>query len=100
VSELTAAVSEALANVRQHAGPDARAWVVVEDLGEAVAVCVRDDGAGIAAERLGEAASEGRLGVAQSIRGRVRDLGGRVDLHTAPGEGTEWEITIDKPGRA
>jgi signal transduction histidine kinase len=100
VSDLTAVVCEALANVRQHAGPDARAWVVVEDLGDAVAVCVRDDGVGIAPERLGEAESEGRLGVAQSIRGRVRDLGGRAELRTAPGEGTEWEITIDKPGRA
>jgi signal transduction histidine kinase len=100
VTELGAVVSEALANVRQHAGPDARAWVVVEDLGDAVAVCVRDDGVGIAPERLDGAECEGRLGAAQSIRGRVHDLGGRVELRTAPGEGTEWEITIEKPDRA
>jgi signal transduction histidine kinase len=97
--ELTAVVSEALANVRQHAGPTARAWVVVEDRGDAVVVSVRDDGPGVEPERLEQAARDGRLGVARSIRGRVRDLGGRVELHTAPGEGTEWEITIDKAHR-
>jgi signal transduction histidine kinase len=98
-SELVAVVTEALANVRQHAGPTAHAWVVVEDRGDTVVVSVRDDGPGIEPGRLEAAARDGRLGVAQSIRGRVRDLGGRVDLHTAPGEGTEWEITIDRPGR-
>jgi signal transduction histidine kinase len=95
-AELTAVVTEALSNVRRHAGPSARAWVVVEDRGDTVVVSVRDDGAGIEPHRLERAARDGRIGVAQSIRGRVRDLGGRVDLHTAPGEGTEWEITIDK----
>ena len=97
--ELHAAVTEALANVSRHAGPDARAWVVVEDLGDAVVVSVRDDGVGIAPHRLDEAARDGHLGVSESIRGRVRGLGGRIELVTAPGEGTEWEITIDKTGR-
>jgi signal transduction histidine kinase len=98
-NELRAVVAEALANVRQHVGADARAWVVVEDLGDAVVVSIRDDGVGIEPHRLEAAARDGHLGVAQSIRGRVRDLGGRIDLHTAPGDGTEWEITIDKTSR-
>lgn len=98
-NELRAVAAEALANVRQHAGPDARAWVVVEDLGDAVVVSIRDDGVGIEPHRLDRAARDGHLGVAQSIRGRVRDLDGRIELHTAPGEGTEWEITIDKANR-
>lgn len=98
-SELRAVAAETLANVRQHAGPDARAWVVVEDLGDAVVVSIRDDGVGIEPDRLEQAARDGHLGVAQSIRGRVRDLDGRIELHTAPGEGTEWEITIGKANR-
>ena len=54
---------------------------------------------GIPPEVLDEAVRNGHLGVSQSIRGRVHGLGGRIELVTAPGEGTEWEITIEKPGR-
>lgn len=96
VDELVAVVREALANVARHAGPQVRAWVVVEDVGAQISLSVRDDGAGIAAGRLDLAAADGRLGVASSIRGRVRDLGGRAVLTTAPGDGTEWEITVPK----
>jgi signal transduction histidine kinase len=49
------------------------------------------------AGRLAEAAADGRLGVAQSIRGRIRDLGGRVSIVSAPGEGTEIEMTVPLP---
>lgn len=94
VEELTAAVAEALANVAEHAGPDARAWVVVEDLHGEVLVSVRDNGVGTTPERLAEAAASGQLGVSQSIRGRLRDLGGTATVHTAPGEGTEWEMKV------
>jgi signal transduction histidine kinase len=94
--ELAAAVSAALENVRAHAGAGARAWVLVEDEPEAVTVTVRDDGAGIAAGRLEQAVGEGRLGVAQSIRGRVRDLGGEVSITSAPGEGTEVELRLTR----
>lgn len=96
VQEVLAVVRACLDNVTRHVGPDAPAWVLLEDLGESVVVSVRDDGAGIPAGRLEEAEAEGRLGVSQSIRGRVADLGGRVSLTTAPGQGTEWEITLPK----
>jgi signal transduction histidine kinase len=96
VAELTAAVTEALANVTRHAGPDARAWVVLEDLGDEVLVAVRDDGVGTTTDRLDGAAADGRLGVSQSIRGRIADLGGDVAVRTAPGEGTEWELKVSR----
>lgn len=96
VEEIAAAVGAALNNVAEHAGPAARAWVAAEDLGDRIAVSVRDDGVGIVDGRLDAAASTGHLGVAQSIRGRIIDLGGAVALHTAPGEGTEWELTVPK----
>ncbi|ONI82177.1 ATP-binding protein [Saccharothrix sp. ALI-22-I] len=92
--ELTAVVREALSNVDKHAGADARAWVLLEDLGEEVVLSVRDDGPGIPEGRLASAEAEGRMGVAQSIRGRVEALRGTLELQTGPGEGTEWEVRV------
>jgi len=92
--ELDAAVGAALDNVRAHCAPEVKAWVLLEDAGDAVTVSVRDDGPGIPEGRLREAADAGRLGVAQSITGRLHDLGGTVSITSAPGEGTEIEMTV------
>ncbi|MZD06346.1 sensor histidine kinase [Streptomyces sp. SID5785] len=94
--ELAAAVSAALDNVRRHAGEEAHAWILVEDEPGAVVVTVRDDGPGIPEGRLVQAEGEGRLGVAQSIRGRLRDIGGTAELISVPGQGTEVELTVPK----
>jgi signal transduction histidine kinase len=94
--EVDAAVANALDNVVAHAGADARAFVLVEDLEDSVVVSVRDDGIGIAAGRLEEAAGEGRVGVSKSIVGRLNWLGGTARLSTGPGRGTEWELTIPR----
>jgi len=51
---------------------------------------------GAMSRALVQAARDGRLGVAQSICGRVRDLGGTVDVHTAPGQGTEVELRVPR----
>jgi signal transduction histidine kinase len=96
-TEVAAAVGSALDNVTVHCGPDARAWVLLEDEPSAVTVTVRDDGPGIAPGRLEAAAADGRLGVSQSIKGRIRDLGGTVTITSAPGEGTEVELRIPRP---
>ncbi|MFF8968102.1 MacS family sensor histidine kinase [Streptomyces sp. NPDC014995] len=94
--ELAAAVGAALDNVRRHAGEEAQAWILVEDEPDAVIVSVRDDGPGIPEGRLAQAEGEGRLGVALSIRGRLRDLGGSAELISMPGQGTEVELTVPK----
>jgi signal transduction histidine kinase len=94
--ELAAAVGAALDNVREHAGADARAWILVEDEPDAVIVTVRDDGPGIPEGRLAQAEGEGRLGVALSIRGRLRELGGTAELISVPGQGTEVELKVPK----
>jgi signal transduction histidine kinase len=95
VEEITAVVSACLDNVRTHVGDDAPAWVLLEALPGEVTVSVRDDGPGIAPGRLDAAVDEGRLGVDQSIRGRVADLGGRATLDTGP-HGTEWEFRVPR----
>jgi signal transduction histidine kinase len=92
--ELVAAVKEALVNVGRHAGPEARCWVTVEELDDEVVVSIRDDGVGTTPARLEQARIEGHLGVSQSIRGRITDLGGTVTVRTALGEGTEWELKV------
>ncbi|MGW0914181.1 MacS family sensor histidine kinase [Streptomyces sp. NPDC002784] len=94
--ELAAAVGAALDNVREHAGEHARAWILVEDEPDAVIVTVRDDGPGIPEGRLAQAEGEGRLGVALSIRGRLRDIGGSAELISVPGQGTEVELKVPK----
>lgn len=97
--ELAAAVGAALDNVRVHAGESARAWILVEDWPDEVIVTVRDDGPGIPEGRLAQAEGEGRLGVALSIRGRLRDLGGTAELISVPGQGTEVELKVPKMAR-
>ncbi|NEB79053.1 sensor histidine kinase, partial [Streptomyces sp. SID14478] len=94
--ELAAAVSAALDNVRRHAGEGAHTWILVEDEPDAVVVTVRDDGPGIPEGRLAQAEGEGRLGVAQSIRGRLRDIGGTAELISVPGQGTEVELNVPR----
>ena len=98
-TELQAAVGNALDNVEAHAGPAARAYVLVEDLGDRVTVSIRDDGVGIAPGRLAQASSEGRVGVSKSIVGRMQALSGTAQLSTDVGGGTEWELTVPRGER-
>ncbi len=86
---LVAAVREALTNAGKHAAvSDASVYVEVED--DQVVAFVRDRGAGFAPDEVGP----DRHGVDESIRGRLRRHGGTATLVTAPGEGTEWELTV------
>ena len=76
-----------------HVGRSAPAWVLLEAFPDRVVVSVRDEGPGIPAGRLEAAQTDGRLGVAESIRGRITDLGGTAELTTGI-YGTEWELTV------
>jgi signal transduction histidine kinase len=93
VTELVAVVGACLDNVARHAGDGAPAWVLLQSFPDRVEVSVRDGGPGIPEGRLAEAEREGRLGVVESIRGRIADLGGTAELSTGS-FGTEWEFTV------
>lgn len=93
--ELLAAVEACLDNVARHVGEQAPAWLLLEDLADEVMVSVRDEGGGIADGRLAQARAEGRLGVRESICGRIEALGGTAVLLTGE-QGTEWELTIPR----
>jgi len=95
VAELVAVVSACLDNVAVHVGEEASAWVLLEALDDRVVVSVRDEGPGIPEGRLEAAAADGRLGVTESIRGRIRDLGGTSELSTGS-FGTEWEFVVPR----
>ncbi|HET9656069.1 MAG TPA: DUF5931 domain-containing protein [Kineosporiaceae bacterium] len=95
VRALAAATGAALDNVARHAG-EGRAWILVEDEPGTVTVTVRDEGPGIPPGRLEQAESEGRLGVAASIRGRITAVGGQVSVVSVPGQGTEVELRVPR----
>lgn len=96
--ETALAVRAALDNVRRHCADGTRAWVLVEDEGDEVAVTIRDDGPGMADGRLAEAASAGRLGVSHAIDGRMRDLGGAARISSTEGEGTLVLLRVPRRG--
>jgi signal transduction histidine kinase len=87
-SELGAAAREAMLNAARHAGGDVS--VYVEHAGDRVDVFVRDRGPGFDLGSL----PEGRLGVRESIIGRMRRAGGQATV-SARESGTEIQLTID-----
>lgn len=97
--DLVAAAGACLDNVRRHVGEDAPAYLLLQAFPDRVELSIRDDGPGIPAGRLEEAAAAGRLGVSESIRGRIRALGGTAELTTGS-FGTEWELVVPRDGVA
>jgi signal transduction histidine kinase len=86
---LVAAAREAMVNAAKFAGPVAL-YAEVDD--ERIEVFVRDRGPGF-----DPAAVPGdRRGVSESIVGRMERHGGRAVVHTAPGEGTEIELVMQR----
>jgi signal transduction histidine kinase/phage shock protein PspC (stress-responsive transcriptional regulator) len=85
------AAREAVVNVAKHAGTQ-RADVYAETSPGAVDVFVRDRGAGF---DLGAVASD-RHGVRSSIVDRMERHGGRADVRSAPGEGTEVRLHMTR----
>ncbi len=84
VAALTGAAGEALVNAGKH-GRASKVQVYVEpEEGGGVFCSVKDDGVGF-----DPASTVEGVGLSRSIRGRVTDAGGRVEIVSAPGDGTE-----------
>lgn len=104
VEALRGAVGEALANVGKHAEasrvvvyaePDDTLFGIGdgagagEGVGEGLFVSIKDDGVGFDPETVAR-----RLGLKESIIGRVEALGGRVEISSKPGRGTEVRLWV------
>lgn len=92
---LLKASREALVNAAKHAGVSTVS-LFVEVEPDVVTAFVRDRGKGFVPTAVGD----DRRGIADSIRGRLVRLGGRAEVVTAPGEGTEWTLTVPRPEAA
>ncbi|MGV8884548.1 MAG: sensor histidine kinase [Microbacteriaceae bacterium] len=86
---LALAVRQCLANVLAHAGTGA-AEVALIAAESTVTVMVIDSGRGF----VEAAVASDRLGLRSSVRTRIREVGGTVDLWTTPGVGTSVSITV------
>ena len=84
-----AAAAEALVNAAKHAGV-MKVSLYAEVTGDQLLVAVRDRGCGFDPAGTGR----DRHGLAESIVGRMRRLGGTATIHTAPGSGTEVELCL------
>ena len=85
------ALGECLENVRRHAGVD-RADVTISDDDTTVRAMVTDAGVGF--DLLGVSAE--RLGFAESVVARLRDVGGNARLFSSPGSGTTVVLEVPK----
>ncbi|MGA5822781.1 sensor histidine kinase [Kitasatospora sp. NPDC094028] len=84
---LAAAVTEALNNVRHHAGTST-AHLTATGRGHGIAVTVADDGAGFDPALV---PADG-TGLRRSIHARMAEIGGTAEVDSAPGEGTLVEL--------
>ena len=90
------AAREALLNAAKHSGDSGpiRVYAEIDEAG--IALFVRDRGAGFDPD----AVARDRRGVRESIVGRMERAGGRADVRSSPGGGTEVAIEIARDGAA
>ena len=80
---LVGAVNEALTNAGKHGGART-VTVFAEPVDGAVFCSIKDDGSGFDPAEVGEG-----VGLSRSIRGRIVEVGGRVEIDGRPGRGAE-----------
>lgn len=84
---IVGATGEAIANALEHAAPRRVVVFAEADDDGHVFVSVRDDGCGF--DRAAPSAGRGIVG---SIEGRLADVGGRAEVVSSPGHGTEVRL--------
>jgi len=87
ITAISGAVSEALANVGKHANAEQVVVYAEPDWEEGIFVSVKDNGVGFDPETV-----EKRIGLRESITGRMESIGGRVEVSSKPGRGTEVRL--------
>lgn len=88
--QLIRIIQEALTNVRKHAHAS-HAWVRIRTLGDLAEVSISDNGRGF--DLTLSAAREGHFGL-QTMAERAESVGGRVEVLSAPGEGTTVQVRL------
>ncbi|MFD5321958.1 PspC domain-containing protein [Streptomyces sp. NPDC127098] len=89
---LLQAAREAMVNAAKYGGDGGPVRVFAEVEGRTVFVSVRDRGPGFDPETV----PADRMGVRESIIGRMRRHGGSARVRSTPGEGTEVELTMER----
>jgi|GEM_PF-2625582 len=88
-SAMRAALEQCVVNIVRHAGVT-EAWVAVAATADEVSVTVVDEGVGFDPD----AVPRDRLGLSESVRGRLERCGGTVRVWSRPGAGTSVHVTI------
>jgi signal transduction histidine kinase len=91
VEQLVLATREAMTNAAKFAGAG-EISVYTESDASSISLFIRDRGAGF--ER--EAVPADRRGLTESIEGRLARAGGLATIRSAPGQGTEIELTMPR----
>jgi signal transduction histidine kinase len=88
-------VQEALHNVVKHARATRVEVHLSTDPDGATRLTVRDNGVGLPAEANGRAGARRRLGL-ETMGERAEAIGGRLEFHSAPGEGVRLEVILPR----
>jgi two-component system NarL family sensor kinase len=91
-------IQEALTNVLRHSGVD-RAQVSVRRSGEALELRIADTGRGFDSEATFDGGAAGGSGL-RGMRDRLELFGGRLEMASAPGEGTLILAIVPLGGKA
>ena len=87
---LTEAILQALQNSQLHAGLKAQRELILKASNSELKIVLKDNGKGFRPNRV----PKGRLGIRNSIVGRVQSVGGSVHIVSSPGQGAtvilEW----------
>jgi signal transduction histidine kinase/phage shock protein PspC (stress-responsive transcriptional regulator) len=92
IAAMVRAAREAMVNAAKHSGSD-HVDVYTETVGSSVEVFVRDRGSGFDPDAI----ADGRLGVRESILGRMERHGGTAVIRSASGGGTEVRLSMTLP---
>jgi signal transduction histidine kinase len=94
LEQLGHALDTALANVEQHA-PGASVTVRVQAEGDHVAVMIDDDGPGF-----DQAFQQPGFGIREILGRHLEEVGGRGEVHSIPGSGTQVRIIVPRGQQA